>query len=79
MIAFAATMEQARRHSQPGCGSSAMSVIMGHALCACLFLFHLLVLVGLVALQLPGLVVVSIIILLCVLAGQSFTPAGNKA
>ena len=78
MNAYAATMEQARRHSQSDCGSSVMSAIMRHAVCACLILFILLALSGLGALELLGLVVVSIL-LVRVLADQNSTPAENKA
>ena len=71
-------MEQARRHSQADCGSSAMPADMRHALGACLILFVLLVLTGLGALELLGLVVVSII-LVRVLADKNSTVAENKA
>ena len=79
MTAYAAAMDQARRHSQSDCGSSTMSeMLLGHAVLACPLLFVLLVLVGLGALALLGLVVVSII-LVRVLADLNSTPAGNKA
>jgi len=82
MTAYAATKEQARRHSQSDCGSSAMSaIIMRHAICACLILFVLLVLVGLVAAELLGLLAISIIsiILARVILGIKTVPAKNKA
>ena len=78
MTAYAATMEQARRHSQSDCGSSAMSAVMRHASGACLILFVLLVLSSLGALELLGLVVVSIL-LVRVLADRTPAPAENKA
>ena len=79
MTAYAATKEQARRHSQSDCGSSAMSaIIMRHAICACLILFVLLVLVGLVAAELLGLLAISII-LARVILGIKTVPAKNKA
>ena len=80
MTALAATMEQARRHSQPGCGFSAMSVSMGPAVCACLFLFSVLVLAHLAALELPGLAAVCVIIMILVrVLNPNFTQTEDKA